>query len=347
VVDFEDASPLLGDPEALRALCRRDGFLFFRNLLPRDDCLEVERDFVDLLHQFDWIDQQQDSELGTRTHADPGSKDYGGEEFEPFFKTFQQLESFHSLAHAAPLLHALRVLFDEEPLVHPRHIARIVFPNVNEGKTMPHQDWIHVQGCVNTMTAWIPLGPVPKASGGLVALRGSSSFGLRPHYRVGRLGLEGGAGGIGGLPAPLERRGCEWATTDYQRGDVLLFDSLCLHQALPNVGDRVRLSLDYRYSAISQPVEEASLRPHIGGTSWEEIYEGALAKGRWKSSRFQHYWRQHQLQVVRKVDAPEGSGNADWGGDVCPAPLRDGTPAVRHDVLNINPPSSQEAIAKL
>ena len=111
-VDFEDATPLLGDPEALRALCRRDGFLFFRQLLPLDECLEVERDFVDLLHRFRWIDEQQDSEMGTRTHVDPGSKDYGGAEFTPFFKTFQQLESFHSLAHAAPLLDALRVLFD-------------------------------------------------------------------------------------------------------------------------------------------------------------------------------------------------------------------------------------------
>lgn len=87
-----------------------------------------------------------------------------------------------------------------------------------------------------TMTAWIPLGPVPRSAGGLAMLRGSSCFGLRPHYRTGRLGLIGGAGGIGALPAPMERSsaagagGCEWATTDYDRGDVVLFDSLCLHQ---------------------------------------------------------------------------------------------------------------------
>lgn len=68
-----------------------------------------------------------------------GGKDYGGAAFAPFFKTFQQLESFHSLAHAPPLLSALHTLFGEPALVHPRHIARVVFPNVNEGKTMPHQ----------------------------------------------------------------------------------------------------------------------------------------------------------------------------------------------------------------
>ena len=58
--------------------------------------------------------------------------------------------------------------------MHPRHIARIVFPKVNKGKTMPNKDWIHVQGCVNTMTAWIPLGPVPRTAGGLTALRGTN-----------------------------------------------------------------------------------------------------------------------------------------------------------------------------
>ena len=80
----------------------------------------------------------------------------------------------------------------------------------------------------------------------------------------------------------------------------------------------------------------------------QELYQGALAKGPWKSSKYQYYWRQHtDLKIVHKVAAPEGSANADWGGDVCPAPLEDGTPTVRRDAPNINPPSSQEAIAKL
>ena len=351
-VEAEDSTPLLGNPEALQARCRRDGFLFFRALLPLEECLEVERDFVELLHQFGWVDEAQDSELGTRTHVDATGKDYGGAEFTPFFQTFQQLESFHSLAHSPPLLGALRTLFGEEPLVHPRHIGRIVFPNRNEGKTMPHQDWIHVQGDTMTMTAWLPLGPVPRSAGGLAMLKGSSAFGLRPHYRSRRLGLLGGAGGIGAMPAPMEQQQAEWSTTDYQRGDVVLFDSLCLHQALPNLGDTIRLSLDYRYSALSQPVEVASLLPHGGAADggWEEIYRGDMAKGPWKSDRHQYYWRQYLedglLKVVRKVDPPDGSSSAEWAGDVCPDPLADG-PAVRHGAVNINPLSLPHSLAKL
>jgi hypothetical protein len=46
--------------------------------------------------------------------------------------------------------------------------------------------------------------------------------------------------------------------------------------------------LSDRYSGMSQPVEEASLRPHIGGISWDDIYQGAMAKGPWKSTKYQY-----------------------------------------------------------
>lgn len=96
------------------------------------------------------------------------------------------------------------------------------------------------------------------------------------------------------------------------------------------------------------------MKPHIGGISWEEIYAGAMAKGPWNSSQFQFYWRQHMsdLDVVRKVSPPsEGVGDGghgpDWPGDVCPPPLADGTPAVRHGAENICPPCPPELVAKL
>jgi hypothetical protein len=147
----------------------------------------------------------------------------------------------------------------------------------------------------------------------------------------------------------MEREGCEWASTDYQRGDVCLFDSLCLHQALPNIGDSIRLSLDYRYSGISQPVEVASLKPHIGGT-WDEIYAGDMpfAKGPWRHSDYQFYWRAYpKLNVVEKVAPPPGSQEPDFEGDVCPARLPDGTPRVRIGAANINPAGPPETVSKL
>jgi hypothetical protein len=64
--------------------------------------------------------------------------------------------------------------------------------------------------------------------------------------------LNQGGVDVGGVFAGAGSAGCEWATTDYNRGDVVLFDSLCLHQALPNLGETVRLSLDCTASETSK-----------------------------------------------------------------------------------------------
>ena len=52
---------------------------------------------------------------------------------------------------------------------------------------------------------------------------------------------------------PLERISQGWLTTDYRPGDFLIFHSLMIHRALPNISDRIRLSLDARYQPISEP----------------------------------------------------------------------------------------------
>ena len=73
-----------------------------------------------------------------------------------------------------------------------------------------------------------------------------------------------------------------------------------------------------------------------------------FAKGPWKHSDYQYYWRAHQqLNVVQKVAPPFGSHEPDYEGDVCPARLPDGTPAVRLGAANINPPGLPETISKL
>ena len=40
---FEDSAPLIGNPERLRERASRDGFLFFRGLLPEDLVLPLRR----------------------------------------------------------------------------------------------------------------------------------------------------------------------------------------------------------------------------------------------------------------------------------------------------------------
>ena len=99
-----------------------------------------------------------------------------------------------------------------------------------------------------------------------MVLRGSHKQGL---YRV------HDAQGAGGMGIDTDKLEYGWQTIDYKVGDLLLFHSHTVHKALPNVsGDQIRISADYRYSALSKPIVPDGLEPHFGRLTWDEIYEG-------------------------------------------------------------------------
>jgi hypothetical protein len=114
--------------------------------------------------------------------------------------------------------------------------------------------------------------------GSLAVLEGSHRAGILPVHRA------HGAGGVGIDTAPLSHR---WVGSGFEPGDVLVFHSLAVHKALPNLtADRIRLSVDFRYQPLSHPISEGSLQPHYAQVTWEQVYAG------WKSDRFKYYWRE-------------------------------------------------------
>ena len=273
---------LLSRPSALKEQARQAGCLFFKGLVDRAALEVVRREILSLCASAGWLAEGTDPMEGIAApgvaHVEPQPA------FMEVYDQVMRLESFHSLAHDAGLLAAVRALFTEDVLVHPRNIARIIFPHNVRFTTPAHQDYVHIQGTENTWTAWIPLGDCPRALGGLAVMLGSHHNGVYPVHSA------YGAGGLGintdVLPFP-------WATADYQTGDVLLFHSLTVHKALPNLtNDRLRLSTDFRYQPVSEPITEGSLLPHYARLSWEEIYAG------WHSTRYQYYWRDLPLNIV-------------------------------------------------
>ena len=60
---------------------------------------------------------------------------------------------------------------------------------------------------------------------------------------------------------------------------------ITIHAARPNITEnRLRISVDYRYQGVSQPVVPDSLEPHYGRLTWEDIYTD------WTSD-LPYYWR--------------------------------------------------------
>ncbi len=118
--------------------------------------------------------------------------------------------------------------------------------------------------------------------GGLTVLRASHTLGYLPVQE------SLGAGNIAAQLCPTDPP--DWAETDYEMGDVLIFPCFTVHRALPaQVRDQIRLSLDVRYQPLDEVIEERSLNPHCGLT-WEAIYAG------WQREDLKYYWRNLPIQ---------------------------------------------------
>jgi hypothetical protein len=100
--------------------------------------------------------------------------------------------------------------------------------------------------------------------------------------------VSSGAGGMI-VSDPLEGR---WRGGDFALGDVLIFHSLNVHRALPNLSGSLRQSVDMRFQRASDPVTELSLSPYAGMGSWEEIYDG------WSGDVPQYYWRDEAIRIA-------------------------------------------------
>ena len=288
---FAASNDLLDRPRDLRARALEDGYLFIRGLVPDAPILRLRRDIAAILDGVGWLDADTDPLDAISTQ---GAKLMGTPEFIPIYDAMQRLESFHTMAHEPALLNVAEALLGERGMPQPSAIVRVLFPDKLEYTTPPHQDFVLVQGTPEVWTAWIPLGPCPASLGGLAVLRGSHRRGILPmHQRK-------GAGGLGVDEGYLDG---EWMSSPFERGDTLFFHSKTVHQGLPNVsGDRIRLSVDYRYQKLTDKIMSKNLGVHQGRLTWPEVYAG------WKSDRYQYYWEGHQREVAEKELATEFRG---------------------------------------
>ncbi|MEZ4866375.1 MAG: phytanoyl-CoA dioxygenase family protein [Caldilineaceae bacterium] len=273
---FTDSTELLREPDALRARMATEGYLFIRNLVPRPTLDELYAAILAICQREGWADDEG--------HAQGEPRLEGSPEFWSVYDALQSLESFHALAHRPELLAIIETLVQERPLVHPRNIARISFPHAEHFTTPAHQDFVHVQGAAATYTAWFPLCDCPCELGSLLVLAGSHTHEVLPVFK---------ASGAGGLSLDTEQLDHEWHGSDFAAGDVLFFHSYTVHKALPNrTANQLRISVDFRYQGLSQPIVEDGLLPHYNRLGWEAIYQG------WTRPELQYYWQDLGVTTV-------------------------------------------------
>ena len=268
----------------------RDGFALLRGLLPVHDVVAVRQQVLQLCHDHGWLLDGTALDAGMAAeHIRGVSPVLGVGISRSAYQSLQRLEAFHRLGHHPALLAAVAEVTGAAPLVHPQKIARVMLPASENAPTPPHQDYIFVQGALDTFTCWVPLGDCPRELGTLSLLPGSHRLGLLPTKPARGAGKRRVL-----LPSPGaagEPRWCDW---DLRAGDVVVFHSMAVHRSLPNRTGRVRLSADYRYQSTADPICDDALHPHGHILEWSQIYAG------WQREELQYYWRRSELQVTAR-----------------------------------------------
>jgi hypothetical protein len=281
---MQDSSDLLADEVALRARLDDDGYLFFRGVLDRDAVLDLRRSILGVLADHGWIRHGLSLMEGMAV-IEPVHEELAP--YAPVYDDIQRLEPFHSFAHRPELVSVMQAALGPSAFPHPLKICRIGFPEHYEATTPPHQDYPNNQGTTGLTAAWVPVGDVPMDLGPVAVLRGSHRYGVLP------LGGHMGPGRRQAMVPQAMLEELRWVTTDFEAGDVLVFNSLTVHAALHNITEfNLRISVDFRYQLEGEALTEICLHPHFQRISWDEVYEG------WESDELQYYWKDLDYEVV-------------------------------------------------
>ncbi|NOV03966.1 phytanoyl-CoA dioxygenase family protein [Paenibacillus planticolens] len=246
LTELRSSNDIMHDKQALRERMEEDGYLLIRGFHDRDKVLQARTSILEKMERMGKLDR--DTQLEEGVMAD-GSKTIfmGG--------TNEDLPALLNVLNGEHIMGFFDEFLAEQSLTYHYKWLRAV------GKgdfTGAHYDIVYMgRGTQNVYTVWSPLGDVSYEMGGLAICLGSHRFeSLKQSYGS----KDSDRDGIGHYTDdPLvitEKFGGQWATTEFQAGDVLIFGMFLMHCSLENTTNLYRLSVDARYQSASEKVDE-------------------------------------------------------------------------------------------
>ncbi|MDR6884817.1 phytanoyl-CoA dioxygenase family protein [Bacillus sp. 3255] len=246
LTELRSSNDVLDDPEALRGRMEEDGYLLIRGFHGRDAVLRARTSILEKMALMGKLDR--DTQLEDGVMADGSRTIFMG-------GTNEDLPALLDVLNGERIMCFFDRFLGEASLTYHYKWLRAVGRGDFTGA---HYDIVYMgRGTHNVYTVWSPLGDVSYEMGGLAICLGSHRFeALKQSYGT----KDSDRDGIGHYTDdPLvitEKFGGQWATTEFQAGDVLIFGMFLMHCSLENTTNQYRLSVDARYQSALEKVDE-------------------------------------------------------------------------------------------
>ncbi|HXP07691.1 MAG TPA: phytanoyl-CoA dioxygenase family protein [Acidobacteriaceae bacterium] len=271
------------------------GYVFIRDLIPKRDLEQLLNDMIGIASDEGWTIEGSApwDRIANPAMAcfdpDPKYKQAANRAF--------RLERLHALTHHPILTDVMKRLVGPRLLVHPKPIARMIFPNCEGALLHAHQDNSGIAGSSESYTVWMPLHDCLQGQGTLEIKEASHLSGL--------LTTEG-------YIKPETAPGGDWVGGRINAGDAVFFHSLTVHRSTLSTSSHLRFSVDCRFQSYDEavsPLEIVFPNQAKGGRSWEATYAD------WEHADLKYYWRGLPLRLkpsmtelaaqAEKADSPE------------------------------------------
>lgn len=228
VQQLTDSTPLIGNADAIRQRYEDEGVLFFRGVIDPALLGWAQEKYREALAGEGLIDLASEAPVWTGKVT----------------KTWRPCDAigtavWHEVVKQPGLNAIMRDVFAAEPVWIPIAAHRSGLPTgpLKDGQDLfagRHQDGFYNEGMLFTI-CWMPIRDVMMERGSFAVAPGTHKRGsLHDTSREGN-----------GIPREAIADD-EWRSADFRVGDVLIFNYLTAHTALPNPSDEIRLSLDVR-----------------------------------------------------------------------------------------------------
>jgi ectoine hydroxylase-related dioxygenase (phytanoyl-CoA dioxygenase family) len=269
------------DSVSLKSEMEAYGYVFIRGLMPRADLEPLLSDMIGIASDEGWM---LDGSAPSERLVDPAKTCF---EPDPRYKQASNrafcLERLHAFIHHPVLADVMKRLVGPRLLVHPKPIARMIFPNCEGALLHAHQDNSGIGGSSESYTAWMPLHDCMQGQGTLEIMEGSHLFGIQ--CSDGYIMREAAQGG-------------DWVGGQINAGDVAIFHSLTVHSSTLSNFNQLRCSVDCRFQSYDEavsPMEIVFPNRAKGGRTWESTY------AHWKHDDWKYYWRDLPLRLKPSV----------------------------------------------